>query len=129
MNFATRPGLGASAENRELTVVTWCRGDEQVWLVQSDVDRALWIDTLSTDERGRAHGSLLSCVDDFLITAVLMTVKGVSLALKGVWECADMGLAGPDIDSAADIYGHQCRGCDRIVFYQRQYAENQIKTW
>ena len=83
MNFATRPGLGASAENRELTVVTWCLGDEQFWLVQSDVDRALWIDTLSTDERGHAHGSLLSCVDDFLITGVLMMVNGPVIGSQG----------------------------------------------
>ena len=43
MNLATRPSPGASAVT-ELTVLTWCSGDEQFWLVQSDVDRALWID-------------------------------------------------------------------------------------
>ena len=72
---------------------------------------------------------MLSHVDDFLVNAALIIVKGVSLALKGVWECTDMGLAGPDMDSAADIYGHQCRVCDRIVFHQRQYAENLIQAW
>ena len=59
MKLATRPGLGASAENRELTVLTRCSGDEQFWLVQSDVDRALWIDTLSADGRGRFCSPML----------------------------------------------------------------------
>ena len=72
---------------------------------------------------------MLSDVDDFLVTAALVIVKGVPLALKGVWECADMGLAGPDMASAVNIHGHQYRVCDRFVFHQMQYAENLIKTW
>ena len=33
------------------------------------------------------------------------------------------------MDSAVYIHGHQYRGCDRIVFHQRQYAENLIQAW
>ena len=51
--------------------------------MQSDVDRALWIDTLSTDERGRAHGSVLSHVDDILSVAALTMVKKPVIGSQG----------------------------------------------
>ena len=84
---------------------------------------------LSTNERGRAHGPVLSHVDDILSVAALMMVKSLSLALKGVWECADMGLAGPDMDAAVNTCGHQYWVCGRIVLHQRHFAVNVIQTW